>query len=255
MKSSNQPTLIEQGTLMKHKQRTTALVLLTAMLLTGCAATTTAISHKDLKVQTQMSDSIFLNPVPKSQRTVYVEIKNTSDQASFSISKDVKQAIEGKGYRVINNPDKAHYRLQANILKVETMTPKQASTFLSAGYGALIGAGATSAITHNASESIAGGLIGGLVGTVADAMVKDVTVAVITDIQLSEHTQNNIAQHSQANLKQGTSTFVQQNSHTTTHWQHYRARIVSTADKVNLTITSALPPLEHGITTALAGLF
>jgi type 1 glutamine amidotransferase len=103
--------------------------------------------------------------------------------------------------------DQRSVRLQANILKVETMAPKQASTFLSAG--------TTSAITHNASVSIAEGLIGGLVGTVADAMVKDVTVAVITDIQLSEHTQNKIAQHSQANLKQGTSTFVQQNSHTT----------------------------------------
>jgi hypothetical protein len=84
-----------------------------------------------------MSDSIFLNPVPKSQRTVYVEIKNTSDQASFNISKDVKPAIEGKGYRVIDNPDKAHDRLQAKILKVKTMTPKQASTFLSVGYDAL----------------------------------------------------------------------------------------------------------------------
>ena len=39
-----------------------------------------------------------------------------------------------------NDPTKAHYRLQANVLSIEEMTPEEANHILSAGYGAVLGA-------------------------------------------------------------------------------------------------------------------
>lgn len=224
-------------------------------LLSGCAATTTAISHRNLDVQTKMSDTIFLEPVAKNQRTVYVAVKNTSDKPSFEIESQVKQAIAAKGYTVTDDPSKAHYMLQANVLKIEKMTPKQANQFLSAGYGAALGAGTAALLTHDSSSTLAGGLLGGVMSTVADAMVKDVTFGVVTDVQLSERTTTNITQTSNSQLKQGSSTVTRQKMSEQTHWKKYRTRVLSTADKVNLDFKEAEPVLEKGLATSLAGLF
>ena len=69
-----------------------------ALLLAGCAATTTAISKRNLDVQTKMTESIFLDPVPADQRTVYVQVRNTSDKPDFDIEPAVRSAIESRGY-------------------------------------------------------------------------------------------------------------------------------------------------------------
>lgn len=224
-------------------------------LLSGCAATTTAISHRNLDVQTKMSDTIFLEPVSPDKQTVYVAVKNTSDKASFKIESQVKQDIAVKGYTVVSDPAHAHYMLQANVLKIEKMAPKQASQFLSAGYGAALGAGTAAVLTHDASSTLAGGLLGGVISSVADAMVKDVMYGVVTDVQLSERTKANITQTSNSQLKQGSSTVTNQKMSEQTNWKKYRTRVLSTADKVNLDFKEAEPVLEKGLSRSLAGLF
>ena len=47
-------------------------VTMSAVLLSGCAATQVAISKRNLDVQTKMSATIFLDPVKESRRTVFV---------------------------------------------------------------------------------------------------------------------------------------------------------------------------------------
>ncbi len=56
------------------------MVALAAILLSGCAATHVAISKRDLDVQTKMSDTVFLDPVGADRKTVFVQIRNTSDK-------------------------------------------------------------------------------------------------------------------------------------------------------------------------------
>ncbi|MCC5698300.1 complement resistance protein TraT, partial [Klebsiella pneumoniae] len=51
-----------------------------ALMLSGCSATHTAISKRNLQVQTKMSDTIFLDPVADDKRTVFIQVRNTSDQ-------------------------------------------------------------------------------------------------------------------------------------------------------------------------------
>ena len=57
-------------------------VLLTGAvaILTGCAATQTAIEHRNLETSTRLSETVFLNPVADGQKTIYVAVKNTSDE-------------------------------------------------------------------------------------------------------------------------------------------------------------------------------
>ena len=94
-------------------------MMIFSLVLSGCAAVHTSIAKKDLDVQTKMSDSIFLDPVEPSQKTVYLNIRNTSDKTNFDITGTVARALEGRGYRITNNPKEAHYWLQVNILSVD----------------------------------------------------------------------------------------------------------------------------------------
>ena len=61
-------------------------VLVTALSVAGCAATHTAIAKRDLDVQNKMTDTIFLDPVGPAQRTVYVQVRNSSDYAALDLA-------------------------------------------------------------------------------------------------------------------------------------------------------------------------
>ena len=92
--------------------------LLLVGLLGGCAATHTAIAKKDLDVQTKMSDAVFLDPVGPDKRSIFIQVRNTSDKPNFDIEAPVKMAIAARGYRVTDDPEQAHYKLLAQVLQV-----------------------------------------------------------------------------------------------------------------------------------------
>ena len=227
------------------------------LLLAGCAAMGTAIEHKDLTTQTQMSESIFLNPVDDVQKTVYVDIRNTSAKP-LNITQLVKSHIASRGYRIVRNPSKAHYLLQVNILKVGLISESAAQKALASGYGGVLAGVATGALVSGHPDSLlAGGLIGGLVSTVANHAVKDNTYTAITDIQVSErlaHGQR--ARHSVvSHSRQGTSTKEVTTTTGSSKWMRYHTRIVSTADQVNLKFAEARPELERQLAKSIAGIF
>lgn len=64
--------------LLNRKNNFIAAVVLGAFLLSGCGAMGTAIKKRNLEVKTQMSETIWLEP--STERTVYLQIKNTSDK-------------------------------------------------------------------------------------------------------------------------------------------------------------------------------
>ena len=80
-----------------------------ALLLTlsGCAATSTAIAERELDVQTRMSDTIFLDPARPGERTLFIEVKNTSDKPELDIERRVGRLLTGKGYKLVEDPEKA----------------------------------------------------------------------------------------------------------------------------------------------------
>lgn len=238
------------------------LAMAVIAMTSGCAATQVAISKRNLDVETKMSSTVFLNPVPPAEQTVYVQIRNTSDK-DINIANAVKAAIASNGYRVVNDPRRAHYMLQADILSVGKMDPSAAQHALLAGYGgALEGAAAgvavANATNNNSNQGMGGfGLLGAIAGTIANAAVKDVTYTMITDLQISERARKGVRvdQQTNTNMSQGTSTRVTQHSQSISHWKRYRTRIVSTAEKVNLAFADAKPTLEHGLIRSISGVF
>ncbi len=227
--------------------------------LTGCAATAVAISKKDLDVQTKMSNTIFLDPVSPNKKVVFIQIRNTSDKPNFDIEGPIKQAIQAKGYRITQDPEAAHFRLQANVLNVTKASPTAAEAALNNGYGGAIVAGAVAggAIDRSYRGAAVGGLLAGAASLIADNAVKDVTYMAITDIQLSEKAKKGvlIRQDNKQDASQGIGGTQRQTSSEVTDRKKYRTRIVSTANKVNLEYAEAAPLLTSGLTRSLTGLF
>ena len=237
----------------------TATIVAVAVL-TGCAATQTAIEHGHLETSTKLSETVFLNPVTESQKTVFVSVKNTSDQL-IEVEPALKSSFRSHGYKVVSNPSTAHYLLQANILKIGKMSVAASQSALGGGFGSALAGGVTGAalgsLTHNTNAMIGGGLAGGVIGFAADSLVKDVNYTMIVDVQISERAGKgvNVSEEHRANLKQGSASSLNQVSTTNSQYQRYRTRVVSNADKVNLAFKDAEPALKAGLVKALVGIF
>lgn len=231
--------------------------------LCGCSATHTAINKRNLDVQTKMSSTVFLDPVASDKRTVFLQIRNTSDKPDLDIEQRVAETLACKGYTVVGAPEQAHYLLQANILQVGRNDLRAAEHALSQGFGAAltgaaVGAGVAS-IGHrdNSGRIIAGGILGAAVATVGDAIVQDVVYSVITDVQISERVGNSVKvkEKTKSKLVQGTSGMKEITSTEQIDWKRYQTRIVSTANKVNLKFEKAVPELVQGLTRSVTGVF
>lgn len=233
-------------------------------LLIGCTATHTAINKRNLDVQTKMSSTVFLDPVCTNKRTIFVQLRNTSDKQELDIECPVMAALQAKGYTIVSDPEQAQYLLQANVLQVGKSDLRAAEHALMGGFGsALVGAAAGAAVgslvqpedSHKAA--VAGGLVGAAVATVADAMIQDVVYSVIADVQISERAGNamEVKEKSKSKLVQGTSGYKEITSTQKIRWNRYQTRVVSTANKVNLKFEKAAPLLVQGLSRSVAGIF
>lgn len=226
----------------------------------GCAATQTALTKKDLKVENKMSDTIFLEVENQTEKSVYVDIRNTSDK-DIDLMPMVTSQLQRRGYKIASSAKSAFYILQANILFVGQADPTALEQSTMAGYGGTIAGAAVGGAIANARNgnvatgAVVGGLLGAGVEMVAGSLTKDVTFSIVTDIQVSEKTPEKVSQSSKSNLKQGKSSSVTQSSSTTTNRKKYQTRISSTANQVNLKFEEALPALEEGMAKSIAGIF
>lgn len=235
------------------------LLLGIILVLIGCGATHTAIRKRNLEVQTKMSATVFLDPVPFEKKTLFLQVRNTTDKPGLDLEQRIAMALAEKGYQLVAAPDQAHYLLQANILQVGKTDLRAAEQALTQGFGAaLTGAviGASLA-AENEMPPVTSGLFGAAVATVTDAMIEDVVYSVITDIQISERVANSVdvKEKTQSKLKQGSHGVKVITSTEKVDWKRYQTRIVSTATKVNLKFEKALPELSTGLTRSIAGVF
>jgi outer membrane lipoprotein SlyB len=233
-----------------------------AFLLSGCAATTTAIGKRQLDVQTRMSHSIFLEPVRAPERTVLIEVRNTSDRADLDIAPAVGTALAERGYRLVEDPKAARFLLQANVLQVGRTSKAAAEGAFASGFGsAVIGGAAGAGIGRAASDQteaiIAGAVAGAAASAVADAFVQDVTYSIITDVQVSERAGAGVmvTERMSQDLAQGSGGGRILSSSEVHDWKRYQTRVMSSANQVNLDFEDAAPELVAGLTRAIAGIF
>tara|TARA_B100000989_G_scaffold236433_2_gene183274 strand:- start:29095 stop:29757 length:663 start_codon:yes stop_codon:yes gene_type:complete len=219
-------------------------------------ATQTALNKQSLDVKTNMSDSIFLPPVAPNQKVVYLKLHNTSDKQDVNIEHFLVSDLQAKGYKVTNDPNKAHYILQANILRAGKVEPNGADMAVDGAVGGGVAGAAISGATGGSGADIAGAAIAGaVVGTVADAVFKDIGYSLVTDVQISERSDTVVHEETKQELAQGTSGTTTTKASNNSHWKQYRTKIISSADKMNLKFSEAQPYLEKGLASSIAGLF
>ncbi|EEY9256482.1 complement resistance protein TraT [Escherichia coli] len=196
---------------------------------------------------------------PASERTVFLQIKNTSDKDMSGLQGKIADAVKARGYQIMTSPDKAYYWIQANVLKTDKMDLRESQGWLSRGYegaavGAALGGGITAYNTGSAGTTLGVGLATGLIGMAADAMVEDINYTMITDVQIAERTRTSVRTDNVAALRQGTSGSKIQTSTETGNQHKYQTRVVSSANQVNLKFEEAKPHLEDQLAKSIANI-
>ena len=254
-------------------------------LLAGCAA----IQNRELEVETHMSESVFLDPVPPALKTVYMSARNTSDHPETELRGPLAQALTQRGYQVVDDPTKAHYMLRINILQAGKLDPADKDKVLGAKFGEALMGGAVAGVAANAlganGRTATGVGLGVAAGIgIANMMYKDVLYSVVVDIQLSERPlsgakvkTSTASNSSQANLSaqksvststkggkttvavdasaQSNSRNVNQSIDEEKDFKQYQIRSVAYAEKVNLKFEEANPVLIAKLSSSLSNLF
>ena len=223
------------------------------MLLSGCVAQT-MIEKRNLDVQTKMSASVFLEPVSKSKQIVFIKARNTSDK-DIKIEELIKNIFVQNGFVITDDPAKANFMIQANLLQVAKTNANDAKNALGSAFGGgLIGAGISMGAKGSNSGTAAAGLVGAALGFVGDTLVKDVYFTMITDVEIRQRplSGETVSQNSNLNFAQGTNAKeTQVIKSTNVQWKKYQTRIVSVANKVNLEFEEAQEKLEEGLVRSI----
>ncbi len=262
-----------------------ALVLGLATALAACSGVDALTNHAELDVHTHMSETVFLEPVPQYAKTVYIGVRNTSDYPSLDVRTPLTQAIQARGYTIVDDSSTAHYMLQANVLQAGKLAGDPGA-LLSANYGQpLLAGSAAGALTGAASGNGYAGVGVGL-GVAAASWAfnqayTNVTYAVTTDIQISErplggarvhqHTHNYRGHGNHAssvNVTEATATSYGEsdtqsnNTHERSQdvdeendFKQVQVRDVAYANKVNLKMDEAVPTLVQHLASSLANVF
>ena len=239
---------------MKKNLKIVLFGLLLIFAFVSCSTMHTVISKRNLDVQTKMSDTIWLEPAAANEKTVFIQIRNTSGK-NLNIEQKITNILASKGYRIVNDPSEAKYWLQANILKVDKVNLDNENGFSDAVLGAGIGGVLGAQRSGGAYTAIGWGLAGAAIGTLADALVDDTAYAMVTDILITEKTGRNVQTSTRNSVKQGNSGSMTSTSSGSSNMEKYSTRVLSTANQVNLNFNSAIPILEDELGKVVGGIF
>ncbi|MEX3137556.1 complement resistance protein TraT [Serratia ureilytica] len=224
-----------------------------ASALTGCGTLATAVKKRHLEVKTEMSETIWL--APSSKKTVYIQVKNTSNKEMAGLQTKIAKHIQDRGHIVTKSSEDAHYWIQLNVLKIDKMDILTSQRFLTQGYegaalGTALGVGVTAYNSDSAGAILGVGIAAGLVGMVVDTIVEDINYSMVTDIQITER----MVIHEQTTQPKLTAGYKHMNTETISSPKKHHTRVVSSANKINLNYEDARPVLEDQLALSVANI-
>ncbi|MCW8090555.1 complement resistance protein TraT [Alteromonas sp. ASW11-130] len=238
-----------------------SVVLMLLLFLSGCGAIHTSIAKKDLDVQTKLSTSIFVEPVPPEERKIYLQVRSAVmefDRNEFKNALNSQISSNGNGYEFVDDPKEAQYTMSVFVRNLEKASPTAAEGYLRTGFeGVAVGSAAAVASGSGYRGAAAGGLIGGLASTAANAFVKDVTYLLVADIQIKERAPQGVIvrRDSKVNVKTSDDGGTTQTYSEASNRKEYRTRVVTTANKANLELEEAQSLMFDKTAYAMASFF
>lgn len=210
------------------------------------------------------SNTFFLTP--SSQKTVFIQARNSSDNQEVSFH-DLGSRLLAKGYEVVQDHSAAHYIVLANIVYCNITKPEMpVESIVASGYGGGFGSSMMSGLHGLTSMASMAGPQGMLVGTAADMglsaiegigsavgslfssssstpkMPDDVNYACVADIQITEQSTT-------------TSAPVPPKSGTGQQPGVYQTRLAADVHQKKLDEAEATPLLQQKLSAAVAGNF
>lgn len=237
------------------------VALTLSLQLVSCATIPEAIEYRNLYTNYKMSDTIFLDVTKKAKyRHVYVDVRNTSqfqEVDTNALKNAIAEKLVAKGYEVVNDPEKADYVLQVNVLYFDYYRKTAARE--AAGEGALVGAGAGALAGGSdvdklilAALAAGAGYVGGaLIGSA----VKIETFAGVVDIQVMERAEKPVVGKIVTDAPQGTVTRIKTESEYKSDFQIYRTKLAVTATQTNLKRDVAAQEIIKMLSQQIAGIF
>ncbi|WP_267524719.1 complement resistance protein TraT [Campylobacter sp. MG1] len=246
--------------------------LIAMSLFSGCVTT-------NLQTNATMTQSIFIDPVAKDKKLIFLNIKNTSGQ-NINLESKLKYMLEQKGYIVVDNPENAIFILSTNVLYCNKK--KENNAGIGAGIGAGTGLGVaaynsnsmTGAVATTGAIALAGGLIGKLTEDTIYQMQVDVNIKQKATGKVLASTGTTQGQSSVNDSKRAgfmnslagnvhsdnsghlNSNMVQSNSQSyETNYIEKNTMMFAEAIKIHLKLEEAIPVLEDKIANQISGLF
>ena len=244
--------------------------------IVGCAGHMT-LSHE---VNLTSSNAIFLTP--SEEKTIYLQNRNTSDNPNINFA-ELPNKIKAKGYAIVDNPDKAQYILQSQVVLCNKLKPGQTvDALIAGGFGGAIGVAAGSAAALSGaslSQIPILGAVGAVGGFAASKFSEDSIVACVVDAMVQERTKEEIQQSVTTNSmpvpgtpqsQPGAFGFLNQQSVSPPQAgqvtqqiseirkgtrRFHQARIVASDQKMWLSVPEASKILSDKLEDSLAGLF
>ena len=262
-----------QGDRMNKLKMVGLSIAAATLLFTGCATT-------ELQTNAKMTQSVFINPVAKSKRLIFVSSKNTSGQ-KINLENTILNELQAKGYTIVEDPEMATYVLMMNVLYCDK---KQENNAVGGAVGAgAIGAGVGAYNNQGFGNSAAIGLGAALVGGLIAKATEDTIYQMQVDIVIREKAKgpvmaSNVTASGQASVSDSkkagfmnsfggqvrdanatgklNSNIANANAqHYETDYIEHKTMLFAEATKMKLTLDEATPILEKQIANQIAGLF
>ena len=156
--------------------------VLAMSLLSGCLTTS-------LQTNSTMSQSIFLDPVAKEKRVVFLNIKNTRS-CQIHLEHKLKSNLEAKGYQISDDLENSTYILSTNVLYCDKK--QENNTAGGALAGGAVGAGISAYNSSSVGGAIAAGAVGALLGGLLAKVSEDTIYQMQVDVNIKQKIQNKI---------------------------------------------------------------
>lgn len=243
------------------------VVMLSCVVLTGCANTIKAIENKDLAVDAKMSDTIFLEAeslaeaMQGSNGAIFVRVANTSDFQEIDFKNLLTNKLTKMGYNVTPNPKLASYQVTANLLYLsEAKEGMSMSSVVQSGFGGAVLGASVAGLSGSSWKSagvagLAAGLVAGAVDGAAGMMWKVEEYIGITDIQIKETVPGGVEGTQVASMANGSNTQVNTTRNIKTDKQEYRTRIAVSAKQTNIDRNEACNVIADRLASQISGLF
>jgi capsular polysaccharide biosynthesis protein len=248
-------------------------IVVATLLFTGCATS-------ELQTSAKMTQSVFINPVAKSKRLIFVSSKNTSGQ-KIDLENTIIRELEAKGYTIVDDPEMATYILMTNVLYCNKKDENNATGGALAG--GIAGAG-VSGYNNNSGGQMVGAAVGAaVVGGLLAKLTEDTIFQMQVDIVIREKANgsvlaSNVTASGQASVSDSkkagfvnafggevrpTNATGQINSNIAnansqeyeTNYIEHKTMLLAEATKMDLTLAEATPILEKQISNQIVGLF